>query len=555
MSDTVIKTKKKKYKFSEDANDVLNKLNLNGKNKKNSKKTDSAPKVEQPSSPRRAQKSSEKPLQTNNSKPLPKKTIVSDSNPINPINNGSGSKSGGSLKTINIDPNYSLDGKGRKTSGKKLKEIESFLNNKTTTYQTPRDDDDIPDPIGTIQDIMRKEKDKGLKNMHNNISSVSVKDINNILFKNRSPQRERQYDEVARRITMKKQEIEHKKTLTNKQQYQHMINEIRKRELENAKLLQKLNTMKQQEQPTNIGKSNSVLILERKRQELINQQRKEVEKILKKKEDIHKIANRKKEIELIRSIEDEKRKLIKLKLEEEKLSKLQYHRELNELKPLNQEKIKSNVPEKKVVTLPKIKPNLDNIDRVIINKHNLDNIDRVIIDKSTSKNKTKKRVRFNLDDNQNYVYIKDTVVNYSVNPTETEGKKKVADIITSNPLIKENKSVKKSKSVKKLKCSKDKSTSNLFNDSLEVQSEYIYYCGLNIFKYDNYKDDYDDIKKISDKDMKRAIMYDYKFKNLDDLTQFDNDNNIASKKKINIIPILYNILTNMNITLYKKRKF
>lgn len=527
MSDTVIKTKKKKYKFSEDANDVLNKLNLNGKNKKNSKKTDSVPKVELPSPPKRAQKSSEVPPQTKNT-------------------NSNSRSDGGSLKTINIDPNYSLDGKGRKTSGKKLKEIESFLNDKTTTYQTPRDDDDIPDPIGTVQDIMRKEKDKELKSMHNNISRVSVKDINNILFKNKSPQRERQYDEVARRITMKKQEMERKKTLTNKQQYQRMINEIKKRELENTKLRQKLNIVKQQEQPISAGKSNSVLILERKKEELINQQRKEVEKILKKKEDIHKIANRKKEIELIRSIEDEKRKLIKLKLEEEKLSKLQYHRELNELKTLNQEKIKtksnSNIPDKKKVTSPKIKPNLDNIDRVII-------------DKPTSKNKTKKRVRFNLDDNQNYVYIKDTVVNDSINPTEIEGNKKISNIITSNLLIREDESVKKRKSTKKLKYSKDKSTSNLFYDSLEVQSEYIYYCGLNIFKYDNYKDDYEDIRKIPDKDMKRAIKYDYKFKHLDNLTQFDCDNNILSRKKINIIPILYNILTNMNITLYKKRKF
>jgi len=146
---------------------------------------------------------------------------------------------------------------------------------------------------------------------------------------------------------------------------------LKRREFENAKLRQRLDTIKDSNQPNNSGKSNSILILERKKQELINQQRKEMDKILKKQSDIHKITNRKKEIELIRSIETEKRKLIKLKLEEENLSKLQYHRELNELKPLNREIIKDNTYtaiERKIVTSPKIIPNLDNIDRVIIDK-------------------------------------------------------------------------------------------------------------------------------------------------------------------------------------------
>jgi len=517
---------------------MLNKLNLNGKKKQNSIKSESTPKAKQPepkvirpSSPKRAQNSSPNVFKTDIpiGKPLPKVEATPN------VNNGS-------LKQINIDPHYSLDGKNKKPSGKKLKEIESFLNSKTVTYQNPRDEmDENPNPIGTIQDIMNRDKDKEMKNMHNNISRVSVRDINNILFKNRSPQRERQYDETARRITVRKQEIERKRTMTNKQQQQKLINEIKKREFENAKLRQRLDTIKDSNQPNNSGKSNSILILERKKQELINQQRKEMDKILKKQSDIHKITNRKKEIELIRSIETEKRKLIKLKLEEENLSKLQYHRELNELKPLNREIIKDNTYtaiERKIVTSPKIIPNLDNIDRVII-------------DKTPQKHKTKKRVRFNLDNNQNYIYIKDNAVIPIEKTAGNEGVKPLSEVLP----VSETEPLKKPKTIKRLKCNKDKSTSDLFSDSIVIQPEYTYYCGLKIFGFDNYRDDYNDIKKFPDKDMKRAIKFDYKFKYLDDLAQFDYDNNMVSRKKINIIPILYNILTNMNITLYKKRKF
>lgn len=542
MSDTIIKTKKKKYKISDSASDILDKLKTN-KKKTSTKKAEQlpkpeklAPKLERPSSPKRAQNLKEKPPQKPISKPLPKEKEVPEILIPNPVS--------GSLKTINIDPNYSLDGKGRKPTSKKLKEIESFLNNKTATYQTPRDDDDIPNPVSTIEAIMKKEKDKELKNMHNNISKVSVNDINNLLFRKKSPQREHNYDGVRpqpKPITIKKQEINRKRTMTNKQQQQKLINEIKKREIENAKLRKKLETIKTGEATNVSGKSNSVLILERKKQELINQQKKEMEKILRKKEDIQKIANRKKEIELMRSIESEKRKLIKLKLEEEKLSKLQYHRELNELKPLNKEKVTEVSLQNKPITSPKLKP-----------KPNLDNIDRVILE---PKNKTKKRVRFNLDDNQNYVYIKDDVVKQEEKKPEKKVEKKATESVVVEKTKVEEEPVVKKRVPKKLRCNKDKSTSDLFNDSLEVPSEYIYYCGIRIFGFDSYREDYEDIKKIPDKDMKRAIKFDYKFKSLDDLTKFDNTNNLVSRKKINIIPILYNILTNMNITLYKKRKF
>lgn len=548
MSDTVIKTKKKKYKISEDANNILDKLKINNKKKTATKKADQSSKPNNltPNKttslaksdtpvPKQAQNLKDNPSKKVASKPLPKAEAVPEILIPNPA--------GGSLKTINIDPNYSLDGKGKKVGGKKLKEIESFLNSKTTTYENSRDIGDMPNPVSTIEAIMKKEKDKEIRNMHNNISKVSVNDINNLLYKNKSPQRQRDYSRARpepKQITIKKQETDRKRTMTNKQQYQKLVSEIKKREMENAKLRKRVETMKNAESSSSSGKSNSVLILERKKQELINQQRKEMEKILRKKEDIQKIANRKKEIELMKSIEEEKKKLIKLKLEEEKLSKLQYHRELKELKPLNREKVIQTPVPNKPVTSPKIKPNLDNIDRVILEP----------------KNKTKKRVRFNLDDNQNYVYIKDDVVKKAEIKAEIKADKKATEpVVVKREEVEEGNKVIKKRVVRKLRCNRDKSTSDLFNDSLELPSEYIYYCGIRIFGFDNYREDYEDIKRIPDKDMKRAIKFDYKFKSLDDLTQFDNDNNIVSRKKINIIPILYNILTNMNITLYKKRKF
>jgi hypothetical protein len=537
MSDTIIKTKKKKYKFTEDANDVLNKLKINGKKKTMPLKETNNPNQKRILSPKRPQNITQNSSNIEIPNPNPLSNKKNEPEILIP------NTASRTLKTINIDPNYSLDGK--KPTGKKLKEIESFFNNKTESYHHTRDEE-RHNPVSTVQAIIKKDKE--LKNMQNNASRVSVKDINNLLFKQKSPQRARQYNDIQnpRHINIKRQEIDHKRTMTNKQQNQKLINEIKRREMENEKLRRRLEEIKNVSAPNNVGKSNSVLILERKKQELINQQRKEMDKILKNRDNIHKIANRKKEIELIRSIEEEKKKLIRLKLEEEKLAKLQYHRELRELTPLNKEKIKNNnVGVKKPTESPKRKPNLDNIGKVII-------------DDIVQKNKTKKRVRFNLDDNQNYVYIKDNIVNNIEKPAEKHEKKNNPEVLTvveEPKTIDRDKTIKKVKSIRRLKCYNDKTQSDLFNDSLALKQEYTFYCGVNIFGFDSYKEDYEDIKKIPDKDMKRAIKFDYKFKYLDSLTQFDHNNNIVSRKKINIIPILYNILTNMNITLYKKRKF
>ena len=573
MSSETVKSGKKKYKFKDDAIDILSKYSND--NKKTKKKTITPPNnnplpiptitkqhqlpQQRPSSPTQQPKKKQSPIIKRKLSPQEYKYLIhqKELQKQREAQELHQNKEENTSKSITIDLNYSIDG-SKSPSKRKVKEIERFFDSKTTKYQPKRNEESYDSSRDTMQTMLNKDKE--IRKVQDNIANISVAKINQMYQQNlrRSPQR----SHMERLAKLKQLELEKKKieenrrrTMTNKKYYSNLVDQIKKREMENNKLKEELIRFRQGKVQPEV-KSDSILILERKREELINQQRKELERIKKNKSDLQKIITRKKEIQLLKSIEEEKKKLVQLKLEQEKLAKLQYDKELNELKNISKEKIVSfpiNLTKNvKIGSSQRSEEKNEKKNQIDEEKNHEDknkSENELTFDAREKKNKTKKRVRFNLENTKfdkgsktknKPLELKDSIIK----PLEVE--------LELEPVIKPKEERIEFKeqinSQKKLKVHKNKAKTILFSKDCEPEPEYVYYCGIKVFNFGVYGDRDESAKKLSSKDMMKSVSHNYNIKKLKKIASLPD-------KKIDIISILYNILTSTDISLTKKIRY